>query len=51
LEDLFKGYLLGLGEKCFFSSLRRFLLALSGPAHILSLVKDSVKDKHVYKCG
>jgi hypothetical protein len=32
MEDLFKGCLLKLGEKFFFSSFRRFLLALSGPA-------------------
>jgi hypothetical protein len=49
-EDLFKGYLLGPGQNVFCSRLRRFLLALSGPAYILPRVKDSVKDTSVYNC-
>jgi hypothetical protein len=44
LEELFKGSLLRLGEKCFSSSLRRFLLALSGPAYILCPLQLNVKD-------
>jgi hypothetical protein len=51
LEELFKGILLGLGWKRFYSSLRRFLLALSGPAYILPRVKDSVKDTRVDNCA
>jgi hypothetical protein len=51
LEDLFKGDLLKLGEKCFFSSLRRFLLALSGPACIVCPLQYFVKDNTGDKWG
>jgi len=51
VDELFKRFFLRTVQNYFCAILRKFLLALSGPAHNIRCVKDSVKDNIGDKWG